>query len=177
MSWINKNRKIFRLILLALLVAAIVGPWFFDEIYVPAEYECQAPNMRLNEKLCGVPLSGIWILSTMVRGFIYAGKTLVAGSMPLYELRGELFFSVFLFLILLPFFSTLLLILFGERRALQVFNAAALGLALGLCLLIGLSTHPNQFWVLWGVWLYIAVAAAALSLEILVIRAGKSTSA
>ena len=31
---------------------------------------------------------------------------------------------------------------------------------------IGLSDAPNLFWVLWGVWLYIGVAASVLVLDV-----------
>ena len=113
----------------------------------------------------------------MVGGFIYASKALATGSMVFYEVRGEFFFSLFLFLILTPFFSTLLLILRGDRRRLQIFNMVILSLALGLCLFLGLSNYPRLFWVLWGLWLFIAAAAAALVLEILGLKAGRSPAA
>ena len=141
MSWINKHRKIFRVIILALLVVAIMGPWLFDVIYVPAEYECHAPYIRLKEDLCGIPLSGIRFLLWMVPGFVYTAE---------HWLRGQYLFpigaasSFLLFLILLPFFSTLLLIL-RERRSLQIFNVVAWGLALGLCLLIWVNELPESF--------------------------------
>lgn len=174
MSVINKHKKVLRVIVLALMGAAIIGPWLFDVIHVPSEYSCTAPNIRIKDDFCGLPLSGITIFSWMISGFIYAGNALVSGSMDFYDLRGE-FFSLFLFLILLPFFSTLLLILGGDRRRLQIFNVVALGFSLGLCLLLGLSDTPKLFWVLWGVWLYIGAAAAALILEILLLKAGRGT--
>ena len=177
MSWINKNKKVLRVIILALLGVAFIGPWTFDLINVPSEYSCSAPNIRLYGDFCGVPLSGIRILYWMVSGFIYAIKALGTGSMLFYDWARELLFSLLLFLILLPFFSTLLLILRGDSRRLQIFNVVTLSLALGLCLLLGFSNYPKLFWVLWGVWLYIGVAAAALVLEILVLVAGRSTSA
>jgi len=177
MSWINKHRKIFRVTILALLVVAIMGPWLFDVIYVPAEYTCHAPYLRVNERLCGVPLPGIRFLSWMVPGFIYTGRALVTGPIPVSDWGCEFIFSLLLFLILLPFFSNLLLILRAEHRRLQFFNVVALSLALGVCLLFGLTNYPKLSWVLWGLWLYSAVAAAALILEILGIQAGKSTSA
>ena len=177
MSWINKNKKVLRVIVLALLVGAILGPWFFDVIHVPSEYSCSAPNIRLYGDFCGLPLSVIRFLLLIAPGFIYAGKALGTGSVGLYELRGEIYFSLFLFLILLPSFNTLLLILRGERRRLQVFNVVALSLALGVCLLIGLTNYPNLSWVLWGLWLYIGAAAGALVLEIFGLVAGRSKSA
>ena len=177
MSWINKHKKVWRVMVLLLLGTAIIGPWFFDVIHVPSEYSCSAPNIRLKDDFCGLPLSGIRILYWMVSGFIYTFKALVTGTMVFYDWAREFIFSLFLFLILLPFFSTLLLILRGDRRRLQTFNVVTLSLALGLCLFLGLSNYPRLFWVLWGLWLYIAAAAAALVLEILGLTAGRSTAA
>jgi len=162
---------------LLLLGAAIIGPWTFDVINVPSEYSCQAPYIWLYGDFCGVPLSGIRILYWMVSGFIYSFKALVTGTMVFYDWAREFIFSLFLFLILSPFLSTLLLILRGDRRRLQIFNVVALSLAIGLCLLLGFSNYPKLFWVLWGEWLYIGVAAAALVLEILGLTAGRSTAA
>ncbi len=176
MSWINKHKKVLRVILLLLLGAAILGPWIFDIISVPSEYACQAPNIRVNERFCGVPLSGIRFLAWMVPGFIYAGKALLTGAVPFSDWGREFIFSLLLFLILLPFFSSVLLILRGERRRLQFFNMLALSLALGVCLLFGLTNSPKLSLALWGLWLYIAVAAAALLLEILGLAAGRSSS-
>ena len=84
--------------------------------------------------------------------------------------------SLFLFLLVLPFFSTLLLILRGDRRGRQVFNVAAWGLAAGIGLLIGISRYPRLFWVAWGIWLYIGSAASALTLEVLTLVAGRRKS-
>ena len=175
MSWINKHKKVMRVIVLLLLGAAILGPWIFDVIYVPPEYPCHAPYIRVNERLCGEPLSGIRFLPWMVPGFIYTGRALVTGAIPISDWGREFIFSLLLFLILLPFFSSVLLILRGDHRRLQVFNVLALSLALGVCLLFGLTNYPKLSWVLWGLWLYIAVVAAALVLEILGLAAGRST--
>jgi hypothetical protein len=57
-----------------------------------------------------------------------------------------------------------------------MFHLAAWGLASGIGLLIGISSYPKLFWVLWGVWLYIGLAASALILEVLVLVAGRSPS-
>lgn len=70
----------------------------------------------------------------------------------------------------LPFLSTLLLILRGDRRPRQVFNVLAWGLAAGIGLLIGLFNYPRLFWALWGTWLYVGLAAAVVAVELLAIR-------
>jgi threonine/homoserine/homoserine lactone efflux protein len=79
------------------------------------------------------------------------------------------------FLLVLPGYSTLLLIRAGERRSRQVFNAAAWGLALGLSLLY-VSVYPDRHPALWGIWLYIGVAASALIVEMLILTAGRRLS-
>jgi len=73
----------------------------------------------------------------------------------------------------LPFFSTLLLIVRGDRRRRQVFNVAAWGFAAGMGLLIGMFSYPKLFWMLWGIWLYIGLAVSALILEVLTLAAGR----
>ena len=171
MSWINEHENAWRVAILAVVLVAIMGPWTFDRISVPSEYTCSAPNIRLDNDFCGMPLPGIWLFRMMVNGFVYASAGLVTGAMVFIEWAREFLFSLFLFLLVLPFFSTLLLILRGDRRRRQVFNVAAWGLAAGIGLLIGMSSHPKLFWVLWGIWLYIALAASALILQVLMLAA------
>lgn len=175
MTWIYQHRKVLRVMILALLSLALTGPWLFDLINVPSQYDCHAPNVRLYGDFCGVPMSGIKFLSWIVFGFIYASKELGSGSMVFVDWGREFLLSLLLFLILLPFFSTLILILSGDRRGLQVFSVVAWGLALGLCLLLSISNYPELFWALWGIWLYIGVAAGALILELLVFVGGRRT--
>jgi hypothetical protein len=69
---------------------------------------------------------------------------------------------------MLPFVSTVFLMLRGESPRQRVLHLGACGLAAGAGLYIGLSSHPRLFWALWGVWLYIGVAASAPMLELLV---------
>jgi hypothetical protein len=73
---------------------------------------------------------------------------------------------LFLFPAVLPIFSTMLLILRGDRRCRRLFHAVAWALAAGLGLLYGMVSHTSASWALWGVWLYIGVAVSALILEI-----------
>ena len=84
--------------------------------------------------------------------------------------------GLFLFLLVLPLFSTLVLVLQGDRRRRQVFNLAAWGMATGIGLTIGVSSYPRLFWVRWGVWFYIGLAAGAVTLEVLTLAAGTGTS-
>ena len=165
MSWINEHKLVWRVAILALVPVAIVGPWTLDRINVPSEYPCSPPTIRLEGDFCGTPLSGTWIFRWMIYGLIYASAGLVTGATVPGEWARMFFTSLLFSLLVLPFFSTLLLILRGDRRRRQLFNAAAWGLAAGMGLVIGLSSYPRLFWVLWGNWLYVGLAAGALILE------------
>ncbi len=173
MSWINKHKRVWRVAVLVLLLVAMAGPWTFDLINVPAKYPCSAPNIRLEGDFCGVPISGIRIFSWIIGGFISIGVGLVTGATGFVESARLFLVSLVLSLHVLPFFGTLPLILRGDRRRRQVFNVVAWGLAAGIGLLIGLSSYPRLFWVLWGIWLYVGLAAGALILEALTLAAGR----
>jgi len=176
MSWISEHKTVWRVVILAVVLVAIMGPWTFDLISVPSEYTCSAPNFRLDNDFCGMPLPGIRLFRWMVNGFVYASAGLVRGAMVFVEWARELLFSLLLFLLVLPLFSTLLLILRGDRRRRQVFNVAAWGLAAGIGLLIRMSRYPKLFWVVWGLWLYIGLAASALILEVLTLAVERRPS-
>ena len=77
MSWINNRRRLWGGILLALLLVAGMGPWGFDLINVPAQFECSAPFIRLKGDFCGEPVSAMRGLSVLL-GDLAVG--VVAGS-------------------------------------------------------------------------------------------------
>ena len=159
-------RGYLRVIFLALLSLALIGPWMFDRINVPAEYTCHPPNVRLYGDFCGVPLSGIQLLYFIFSGLIFASKGFASGSIGFTEWLRQIAFSLPGILILLPIFSTLNIILRRAQRLQQIFNLAAWVMALGIGTLIGLSGYPSLFWALWGVWLYIGLAAGQVILGI-----------
>ena len=200
MSWINEHKRVWRVAILVLLLVAIMGPWVVELINVPSEYPCSAlisepseyscaPNIRLDGDFCGVPMSGIRMFSWTIVGFINMGVGLVTGAMGFADrgvLTTFLFIIVLPLLLVLPIFSTLLLIVRGDRRRRQVFNAAAWGLAAGIGLLLGvfhvatrgmgllgMSSYLKLLWTLWGIRLYIGLAASALILEALTLAAGR----
>lgn len=174
--WINKHKNVWRVAILVVVLVAIIGPWTFDQIMVPSQYECSAPNIRLEGDFCGLPLRGTWFLGWMVSGFAYASAGLVTGSLGFIEWASGFLFTLFFLLVVLPFFTTLLLILRRDGQRWQLFNIAAWGLAAGLSLLLALSGYPGFFWVLWGIWLYIGLAASALILEAATLAAGRRPS-
>ena len=177
MLWINEHKGVWRVAILVVALVAIMGPWTFtDLLHVPSEYSCSVPFIRFDDDFCGTPLSGISLFRGMVKGFVYARAGLLWGAMGLVEWAHLFLFGLFLFLLVLPFFSTLLLILRGDRRGRQVFNVAAWGLAAGTGLtgkLIGFFRYTKPLWLSWGIWLYIGLAASALILEVLTLAAGR----
>lgn len=170
MAWIKNRKGVWRISILVLLGVALLGPWTFDLIWVPSEYSCSAPNIRLDEDYCGIPLSGIWLFRWMVGGFIYVTTELVTRAISFGDWTREFLFGLLLFLPILPIFSTLHLILRGDHRFRRKFNITAWILAFSTVLLIAISSYPKLFYVLWGVWLYTALAISALILEMLVLN-------
>jgi hypothetical protein len=173
MSWIVEHKRVWRVVILGLLLMAIAGPWTFDRIYVPSKYPC---DVRLEGDYCGIPLSGMWIIWAVVGEFVHRVVGLVMGTTVLADL-GRLFLIILgALLLLLPFFSTLLLIVPGERQRQQIFHIAVWGLAtaVGLWLLLFASEWPQP--QLWGLWLYIALAPSVLILEVVALVARRRAS-
>jgi len=98
MSWINEHKKVWRVAILVVGLVAIMGPWVFDVIYVPSEYSCSAPNIRLDNDFCGTPLPGIVLFHWMVSGFVYATAELVTSAMGFTDWTHEFLPSLLLFL-------------------------------------------------------------------------------
>jgi hypothetical protein len=180
MGWTNEYKKVWRVAVLVLLLVAIIGPWTFDRIYVPSKYSCSSPYFRLEGDFCGIPLRGITVFYLMASAFIDISVEFVTGATALTDRAGELLFSVFLSLFVLPFVSTFLLILRGDHPRRQVFNIVTWGLAAGVSLLVGmlmgLSDGLKYLRFLWGIWLYIGLATIALVLEVSTLAAGRRLS-
>ena len=166
MSWLEEHKRIWRTAIFILLILAVFGPWVFERINVPAEFECSAPYIRLEGDFCGFPWSWIRGFFWVSGGLISISVGMVTGELVFTEWIRELFVSLLLLLPLLPIFSTLLLILRGDHPRRQVFTIIAWVLAIGMGLFWGLNNNLNLFWFAWGIWLYIGLAACALILEI-----------
>jgi hypothetical protein len=117
-------------------------------------------------------MSGIWVLAAMTGGLANMVVGLVTGTTVFTGRVREFSFSLLGLLLVLPFLSTLFLILRGDRRCQLAFHVVALSLAVGLgLLLVGMSGYSNLSWVLWGIWLYVGLAASALILELVMLAA------
>jgi hypothetical protein len=168
MSWISRHRRVWGLVILALLLVASVGPWGFDLINVPAQYPCSAPFMRLKGDFCGEPVSAVRALSRLLGDLVVATVT---GRVAFIDLVYMFMVFVFVFIALLPVISAVLWIHAGHHENQSVFHLAAWGLAtifiwLGFSvrlLSVTLHFHPGQ---LWGLWLYTGLVSTVLILEV-----------
>jgi len=118
----------------------------FEQINVPAKYACGKPSIRLEGDFCGFPLSGFQFFSL----FILVGLSL---------------------LLLIPFFTTLLVIWKKDSRRLQTINLSMWSLALILALLLFVLQLQDKVFYLWGLWLYIVLAICTLIVEMIIRKA------
>lgn len=159
----NQLIRFWRVIILAMLMVSFVGPWLFDLIWVPVEYDC-APNIRLEENFCGVPDSFAMYVSSIITSDISSINSGVFRNMTVEELSAEYLFRFLIFVATLPVIGSLLALWKPARRSFWIFNWICWGLAalLGLgSLLFSEMTHP----ALWGFWLYRATVLLALAWE------------
>lgn len=159
MARVQSIRIVGRVAAMVLLLVTIAGPWAMDS-HPATEETCAAPLIWLGEGHCAclvTPLSLIVPLLTW-------GPAGLAGIV------------VIFFLPLLPFITTLALVLVGERRRLRALNLAAWTLVAAVSALLFVRTLPVAGSVnlkLWGVWLCAALAVAVLIGETLAARANQ----
>jgi hypothetical protein len=179
MSWINEHKNVGRVAVLMLLLVAMMGPWTYTSDGVGPAAWCRDPNILLENGRCVKLVSGTRILTFMAGAFLSMSVGLVTGATVLpdraREFLGVFLFTVGIFLLILPFFTTLLLIRGGDSWRRRVFHvmawglAAVLGLLLALLALSGSGLYPE----LWGIWLYTGLTASALILEGLALVTGR----
>jgi hypothetical protein len=163
--WFVKHKSILRQVTLALLFVSLLGPWAYDLLYVPGEYPCEWPIVRLYSDFCGMPMSWFSGFLLFAGDFFRILWALITGT---FTGRGrELFGLVFLTLPILPLFSTLLLLRKKDSPRLRRFHLIALGLGCIFPLFILFAQQNVQVFLLWGPWLYIFTAVGAWATEIL----------
>ena len=168
MSWINEYRRVWGVVILALLLLASMGPWAFDRIHVPAQYPCSAPFVRLKGDFCGLPLSGMWILSVLPGELISLAVGTLTGSIAFTDLGRTFLGILFMFFALLHVISALLWIFPGHYQRQLKFHLAAWGLAAVFIMRLLPVTFEYRPGQLWGLWLYIALVSSVLILAVVV---------
>jgi hypothetical protein len=163
MATLIEKKRTWRAAALILLVIAILGPWAYERLHVPAQYDCAGPSVRLEGDFCGLPFSllkGLAMLFVSLLG-ILSGDIAIS--------RDPLILTLALMplVLIMPMFTNLYLLWRNQQVRWQVFNVTAWGLAAitaGVFLsLSGLRLAAPP----WGVLLYIVVALSVLALELL----------
>ena len=72
----NTQKHKLRMVVLVGMIVAFLGPWAFDRINVPAQYECTPPNIRLYGDFCGIPFSGFQFFLWTGGAFISINETM-----------------------------------------------------------------------------------------------------
>jgi hypothetical protein len=156
MSRLGVLKTVGRVTAMVLLLVAMAGPWTFDS-HPATEQTCSAPLVWLGGGLCACLVSPLVLLAPMLKW----GPSGFAGI------------AWLLFLPVLPFVTTLLLLIFGDRRLLRALNLAAWALTAAWSTFVFLRQWTIRGAVslrLWGVGLCAAVAIAMLVGEILATR-------
>jgi hypothetical protein len=159
---------------LVLLLVAIAGPWTDSSDGVPPAEWCRDPNILLANGRCVKLVSGAEVLTFMTGAFLSLNVHLFKGTLVLAD-RAREFFGVFLVVVLLfllvqPFFSTLL-IFGGDRPLRRMYHVATWGLAAVVSgLLLVASSWSGLRTELWGIWLYVGLAASVLAVELSAFR-------
>jgi hypothetical protein len=168
MTWINNHKRLWRTAVLLLLIVSITGPWIFDKIWVPAEFICRPPNLRIDQNYCGLPTPGIQFFFFVISSFFLAISSMVTGEMAFLGFVRELLFSALFLLFLLPLLTTFSLILRGNNQS--KFAVLVCGVAASVGIFVILADNGRQIWPVWGIWLYIGLAVVALVLELSLLR-------
>lgn len=181
MSWINVHKNAGRLAVLMLLLVAILGPWTYSSDGVPPAEWCRAPYILLKNGHCVKLVSGATMLTYIPAAFLIMSMGLVTGTTVLAdrtrEFLGVSLFVMLLFLLVQPFFSTLLLIRGGDSQRRRLFHVTAWGLAAIFSALLLVASLPSGLHPkLWGMWLYVGLAASTLALELLARVSGSKSN-
>ncbi len=176
MSRLNQLMPTLRFVFLGLLLLATFGPWGYDRLYIPAQYTCSAPNIRLEGDFCGAPIAGFQMLAIVVLSIPTLIFNILTGDTANMDVRSLFFMFLFVLSILLPVLTTFLAFRREPRRRWQVYNLLAWGLAIGMGLFIGLSNSAITYTRLWGIWLLVALASGAVLLEAIKLILGRNIS-
>jgi hypothetical protein len=161
-------KTVGRVAALVLLLVAMMGPWFCDS-HPATQESCSAPLVWLGNGRCACLAS---LMTWPGHGFGPGGMLaeMVSGECRLDAgcIANNVAMLIMFSLPLLPFLSTLLLFVGGERRGLWVFHLVAWGLAAAVSALLLVAC----LWQVrvWGAGLCGVVAVAMLVGEILAAR-------
>ncbi|GAP12496.1 hypothetical protein LARV_00231 [Longilinea arvoryzae] len=165
MGWLREHLTLVRLCVLALLIIALLGPWVYENLSVPDEYDCAPSLVRIRPGFCGDPMSGWFVMGYFGVGFFGVLWALLSGATTFQE-AGPNLIAGLVWLPVLPLLSSLLLLWRGERPRLKGAHMVALLLMIGLTLVFIIAEDPTVVSIhMWGPWLFLAALAAGLAVE------------
>jgi hypothetical protein len=168
MASIIEFKQSWRVAGMAILIFALIGPWTYEVINVPAEYSCSAPYVRLEGDFCGEPMPGYWIVLWLAQGLMYNFAGLLTGTVGFAGRGREFLFMLLSIFPLLPLLSTPLVLWRKDSPGSNRFQLVAWGLAtiLGVFWIVSAINLPPHR-ILWGIWIYIVLTLSVLVLELL----------
>ena len=196
MSLIVQNKIWFRTFVLVLFIISMLGIWSFELIPfpIPISSSCDTYNslvgksflseghfIRLNDNNCIITISGFEIIFLLTPQLFFGMFIeLIKGNFAAVQFP-QLIFMIGILLIILPFFSNILLFRNRYSRRLQTINVIAWGLACLLALSAFLLDANRDeiirhFYLLWGLWLYILLALGVIIFEILALKSDNKSS-
>jgi hypothetical protein len=172
-SWLTDRRRIWRVMLLALLAISTLGPWVFGITHVPTRFPCSEPNVRLRGDFCGSPMP----FSGGILAILNDLPAMLADTAFWPYFVPNIMSIGFMLLPLLPLLSGAILLWRENHAPLHGVHLVAVKLTLlitGLqTLLLGLIGRLH--WTLWGLWLYLSTMVLLLALEIMLRRTKSAT--
>jgi hypothetical protein len=163
-SALVKYGQLWRVAALLLLLIAMFGPWTYERVDMPPSAPCTAPNVQAaGDPYCGIPLP----VFLELLGLFRLGAALWGGALSLNQWAS---LTLLPFLLVLPIvmLSALMLRRRTVRRQTLFLIAWALAALAGAGYFYRGDYRPYA--PPWGMLLYIAVALAALLLELLWLR-------
>ena len=153
MAWVTRWRLV-RLLGLALVILALIGPWAYDLLSVPPEFECQYPTIRLDEDFCGWPIQGFWIITELGNIVNMLITHTYPGSIGPSFIGGLLLMFAIMLMIIAPIIS-LLVRLKNRQTRWAGLHIAILILVTALAGFLLFHARTHQPLQIWGLWLYV----------------------
>jgi hypothetical protein len=179
MTWITQNKRAWRAALLALLVVAFLGPWTFDLIHVPAQFECSPPFIRLEGDFCGQSQPGLRMAVWLAGGLASIVGRLLGGEMSAVR---ELLIVAVLLAPFVPVALSLAALWRGSGRESRwllpfwILGMLAVIIYLSFLAAAGSEIVFSYLRHVWGAWLYAILAAAMAASEGAALVAGRAAA-
>jgi hypothetical protein len=160
MARLVANKNVWRIFSIVLLAVSLSGPWVFDRIAVPAPHDCTAPWVRLNDILCGMPVSPV---SFVIEQIQYSPG--LASLFP---------FMLLLLAFALPIMSTVIMILLKDFKPWKIVHMVVLILLTAYSIFyVYAAVESSAQAALWGVWLYLITLILLLVFESAAVLSGR----